>query len=94
MSRDNKFIYLIDIACAMDINVASREIEKIDKYLDLRVELQTLWNTRVVVVSLVFGTLGSLLNNISDYFCQLKLCGFNWRRLLRTATIVCQHLSL
>ena len=99
LDKEVKCAYLIDIACVMDRNVVSKETEKIDKYLNLRIELQTLWNTRVVVVPLVFGALGSLSNNISDYFRQLKLCGVSVHQLqktvlLRTATIVRQHLSL
>ena len=47
------------IACAMDRNVDCKETEKIEKYLDLSVELQSLWNTKVLVVPLVFGALGS-----------------------------------
>ena len=34
--------------------------EKIEKYLDLAIELQVLWNSNVEVVPLVFGALGAL----------------------------------
>ena len=44
----------------MNRNVDCKETENIEKYLDLSVELQSLWNTKVVVVPLVFGALGSL----------------------------------
>jgi len=76
----------------MDRNVVSLETEKIDKYINLTVELQTLWNTRVFVVPLVVGASGSLSINISDYFRQLKLRGVSIHQLqktvlLRTATI-------
>ena len=71
----------------------------IEKYLDMSVELQSLWNTKVVVVPLVFGALGSPSHNISAYFHQLKLTGVSVHQLqktvvLRTATITCQHLFL
>ena len=76
----------------MDRNVVSLETEKIDKYINLTVELQTLWNTRVFVVPLVVGASGSLSIDISDYFRQLKLRGVSIHQLqktvlLRTATI-------
>ena len=57
IDKDDRSTYLIDIACAMDRNVVSKETEKIEKYLD---ELQTLWNTKVVVMPLDLGALGSL----------------------------------
>ena len=99
VDRVDKCTYLIDIACALDRNVGCKETEKIEKYLDLSVELQSLWDTKVVVVPLVFGALGSLSNNISTYFHQLKRTGVSVHQLqetvvLRTATITRQHLFL
>ena len=44
----------------MDRHVVDKHGEKIEKYLDLAIELQSLWNTRVEIVPLVFGALGSL----------------------------------
>ena len=51
---------IIDIACVMDHHVVDKHGEKIEKYLDLAIELQLLWNTKVEIVPLVFGALGSL----------------------------------
>jgi len=42
VDRVDKCTYLIDIACAMDRNADCKETEKIEKYLDLSVELQSL----------------------------------------------------
>ena len=41
-----------------------KETEKIDKYQELCVEIQQLWNMRTVVIPIVVGTLGVLLNII------------------------------
>ena len=60
IDRNDKCTYLIDIASTMDRNVVSKQTEKIEKHLGLSVELQTLWNTRVVVV---LGALGSSSSN-------------------------------
>ena len=57
MARRTK---IIDIACVMDRHVVDKHGEKIEKYLDLAIELQSLWNTRVEIVTLVFGSLDSL----------------------------------
>ena len=48
---------------------------------------------------LVLGALGSLSTTTIDYLHQLKLFGVSVHQLqkailLRTATVVCQHLSL
>ena len=49
----------IDIACAMDRHVVDKHQEKIDKYLDLAIELQVLWNTKDEIFPLVFDALKS-----------------------------------
>ena len=60
-NKHSRMTYLIDIACVMDTNVM---MKKVDKYLGLMIELQGLWNTTVPIVPLIFGTLGSLSDNI------------------------------
>ena len=61
MDKNDRCTYLIDNACVMDRNVTCKESEKIEKYLDLVVELQTLWNTKVTVVPLAFRSLGFIV---------------------------------
>ena len=39
--------------------VDDKEVEKIEKYLDLARELKKLWNMKVIVVRLVVGALGT-----------------------------------
>ena len=51
---------IIDVACAMDCHLVAKHQEKIDKHLDLAIELQVLWNMMVVIFPLVFGALGTL----------------------------------
>ena len=91
--------YLIDIACVMDHNVLAKEKEKVDKYLSLMIELQSLWNTTVEVVPIIFGALGSLSDNIFTNLSLLQVTDINAYQLqktvlLRAATILRQHLAL
>ena len=51
---------LIDVACVMDRHVIDKHRDKAEKYLDLAIELQTLWNTRIEIVPLIFGALGTV----------------------------------
>ena len=37
-----------------------REVENFSKYQDLRIELETLWRKRTVMVPVVIGDLGSI----------------------------------
>ena len=91
--------YLIDFACVMDTNVLSKENEKVDKYLALSIGLQSLWNTTVEVVPVVFGALGSLSDNIFTNLSLLQITdiiSYQLQKtvLLKTATILRQHLAL
>ena len=56
IDKQLKYTKLIDIACMMDCYVVGKNREKIEKYLVLAVELQTLWNTQIEIVLLVSGS--------------------------------------
>ena len=47
----------IDFAMPYDIRVDDKEVEEIDKYLDLARKLKKVWNMKVTVVLLVAGVL-------------------------------------
>jgi len=90
---------VIDVACVMDRHVIVKHQEKIDKYLDLAIELQVLWNTKVVILPLVFGALGALPEKTVRNFEFLQLLEVNAHQLqktvmLRTDLILRKHLSL
>ena len=50
---------IIDFAMPYDTRVGDKEVEKIEKYLDLTRELKKVWNIKVTVVPLVVGALGT-----------------------------------
>ena len=73
--------------------------EKIEKYLDLAIELQVLWNSNVEVVPLVFGALGTLHEKIVKNFELLQLTEVSIHQLqktmlLKTDIMLRKHLSL
>ena len=49
---------IIDFAVPGDSRIEEKEKEKIEKYQDLRRELQKIWNVRVKIIPLVVGSLG------------------------------------
>ena len=51
---------IIDFAIPCDQNMAIKEQEIIDKYQDLRTELQKVWNFKVAVIPVVIGALGTM----------------------------------
>ena len=50
---------IIDFAIPYDTRGDDKEVEKIERYLDLARELKKVWNMKVIVVPLVVGALGT-----------------------------------
>ena len=52
---------IIGIAVPADVRVAEKEMEKVEKYQDLKREIGRLWKLKMIeVVPVVIGTLGSV----------------------------------
>ena len=64
---------LIDVAILLlDSNIINKESEKIDKYQDLHIELQRLWNLRTVkVILIIIGCLGTYMPNLTKFLKEL-----------------------
>ena len=59
--------YIIDVSCPSDINVLSKENEKMMKYSGLRVELGKMWNCESTVIPVVVGGLGVISEKLLEY---------------------------
>ena len=57
MSTSKIECQIIDFAISGDRNIAIKEQEKIDKYHVIIIELQKVWNVKVVVLPVVIGAL-------------------------------------
>ena len=89
---------MIDFSCLFDFNVARKEVRKINKYQDLLIEIQRLWNVRADVIPIVIGTLGALSPKFND---RLRKLGVHLKPyvlqksvLLQTARLLCPTLSI
>ena len=83
----------------MDRNVIDKEKEKKDKYLNLLIELQRLWDTKIDIVPLVIGALRSTSDALNSYLNLLQITDLNVHQLqktvlLKTTTILRRHLTL
>ena len=58
MSTSKTECQIIDFAISGDRNIVIKEQEKIDKCQVLIIELQKVWNVKVVVLLVVIGALG------------------------------------
>ena len=55
-----KNVFLIDVAIPGDSRLNAKVNEKMERYTDLKIELQRMWKVRVVIVPLIIGCLGSV----------------------------------
>ncbi len=65
---------IIDISCPNDINVVTKESEKVLKYQPLCAELRKMWEMECVVVPVVIGGLGAVSKKLSDHLAMLPGC--------------------
>ena len=94
LEKTSRKCLLIDIACPFDTRVANKEREKIEKYQDLRKELQRIWKcSDVKIIPVIIGALGTLpkclpkwlrvLNMTCDIELLQKVCLLGSARILR-----------
>ena len=74
-------------------------MEKVNKYQDIKIELQRIWETSVIVVPAVLAVLGATSNNLNKYLLKLKIndikvTTIQKTALLKTANILRRHLEI
>jgi len=62
---------LIDIAISGDRNVIKKEAEKILKYKDLTIEIQSMWNVKTKVIPVIIGATGTISNSFRKYVSNI-----------------------
>ena len=64
---------IIDFAVPGDRSIEEKEQEKIEKYQDLRRELQKIWNVRVKIIPLVVGSLGAIRKQFGKRLKEIRV---------------------
>ena len=63
--KEKKEALIVDIAVPVDTRIAEKELEKVEKYQDLKREIKRLWELRYAkVVPVVIGALGSVTKDL------------------------------
>ncbi|XP_067945436.1 uncharacterized protein [Watersipora subatra] len=60
VGKENKRATIIDRAIPNDYNIASKEKERVEKYLPLGEEIEKYWDVRTTVIPVVIGALGAI----------------------------------
>ena len=73
INKTEKKVQLIDIAVPADHRVNEKEKEKIDKYQELRIELERLWKKKTMTIPIVIGSLGAISKQFKNHLNRLDL---------------------
>ena len=79
---------IVDVAVPSDCNVTMKEIEKIEKYKDLSVELSSLWKMKCEVVPIIVGGLGCVTARLEMYIQKLVIDQFCTLELLQRTAVL------
>ena len=72
--KTSRGCYIIDVACPFDTRVKTKELEKVERYQDLKREISRIWECRnVCVVPIVIGALGTLSKNFSSWAEKIEV---------------------
>ena len=63
---------IIDIAVPRDKNTMDKNIEKIEKYQSLKIELERLWKVKIIVIPVVVGALGAIVYKLPGWLAQIS----------------------
>ena len=82
---------IIDVPIQCDYNIQTKAKEKMNKYLDLQIECQRLWNKKVEVILVIMGATGIVDKNIRKYVGRIPGC-HNIYSLQRSAILGTAHI--
>jgi len=70
-SHKNIIIIIINVAISGDRNVIKKEAEKILKYKDLTVEIQSIWNVKEKVIPVIIRATGTISKSFRNYVSNI-----------------------
>ena len=91
---------MIDVAIPGESHISQKTIEKLTKYVDLKIEISRLWKSKkVFVVPIIIGALGSVSIDLPSYMESLNLpfyliAMFQRTVLFRTSSILRRYLQI
>ena len=96
--KKNNICKIIDFAVPYDSRVDAKEMEKIEKYQDLAREQKKVWNTRVKVIPIIIGALGTtpklLRKRLEGIGIEMKIVELQKSVILYSARILRKVLEI
>ena len=73
IDREENTWYIVDFAVPMDHHFKEKEVEKIDKYMDLAAEVRRQFRVKTMIVPIVLGALGTVPAKLSKSLEKLEI---------------------
>ena len=89
---EKKQVWLIDVAIPGDSRIDQKEVEKITKYQDLKIEVERLWEKKATVVPVVIGALGAIPRDLTKHLKTLGLDKISPSQLQKAALLGTAHI--
>ena len=89
---EKKQVWLVDVAIPGDSRIQQKEVEKITKYQDLKIEVERLWERKATVVSVVIGVLGAIPRDLTKHLNTLGLDKITPSQLQKAALLGTAHI--
>ena len=71
VNKKERKCYISDVAVPGDVRIAEKETEKIEKYFELKREVERLWKVKAKVIPIVYGALGTVTRSLSNYIKEI-----------------------
>ena len=66
VNKEEASVQIIDVAVPADCNITSKEVEKVEKYSNLFIELMSLWKRKCEIILIVVGCLGCVTHALKS----------------------------
>ena len=73
LKKESRDCFIVDVAIPGDHRIDIKEVEKIDNYSELRLEISRMWNVSCKVIPVVIGALGSTSRRLQSFLNQLDI---------------------
>ena len=83
---------LIDVAISGDRNVIKKEVEKILKYKNLTIEIQSMWKVKTRVIPVIIGATGTISKSFRKYIRNIS-GNHDVKGLQKTAILGTAHIT-
>ena len=89
---EKKRVWIIDVAIPGVGRIEEKELEKISKYQDLKIEIERLWEKQATVVLIVIGSLGAIPKDLRKHLETIGLESISPSQLQKTVLLGTAHI--